>query len=598
MKHRKLQTFLNNQKIRTKMIYVYLFCVLLPVLVTNTAIIGSMLRLAKNEQKRNINNIADGVAHNIYSSLESAVYITVDLYTSKSIHNFLDKNYEFPTEYLTDYEALFDNYVFYASSKHLVSGITFYSNNPSMLNGGKYYRISEVKDQQWYQQFKKNNEDLFVYTYYNKTLYSMQRKRMFSVIRKLNYCGKKEIEKVVKMDLNYRKIYEAVVNSAFGSVVYVCNDDKIIFSNSENESDENKKYMDISAIQKKDVQAHKTLSAYGAEWDIYITGYRTSKTACFFNWIWLIALLFIIDAVIPAFVLTMFSASITKRMLLLGRYLNKVKEETFELIPVNHGGDEIGELLDNYNLMAFRMKELIENEYRSKLEQQELNLARKQAELLALYSQINPHFIFNVLESIRMHSVIKKEKETAIMVESLGKLMRKCAQWGSDFITLQEELDFTQDYLKLQKYRFGDGFTYQINISDDCKIFRVPSLVLVTFAENACVHGLNKAGHNGAVFIRAYREGSCLYMEIEDTGNGIDEKQVLKLEKKLNEACINDLYDADSLGMLNACIRLKKCCGEQAEIKIESGLQSGTCIIIKIPEKESGENKISDGLKN
>jgi two-component system sensor histidine kinase YesM len=88
----KLKDFMNNCKIKTKMTYVYLFCVLVPVLATNTVVIGSMLEVSKREHMRNINNIAGGVANNIESAFESAVYITVDLYTSKSINHFLDKN--------------------------------------------------------------------------------------------------------------------------------------------------------------------------------------------------------------------------------------------------------------------------------------------------------------------------------------------------------------------------------------------------------------------------------------------------------------------------------------------------------------------------
>jgi two-component system sensor histidine kinase YesM len=582
-KYKKLQYILNNKKIKTKIIYVYVLCVLVPVLVTNTIIIGNMLNISKKEKKENINRIADTVANEIYLTLESAVYVTVDLYTSKSICNFLDTQYKKQEDYYNEYSKVFNNYSFYATSKQLISDITFFSDNTTMINGGKYYSVDSIKNDEWYQQYLNRDSDLLICSYYNDTLYEQQKKRMLTVIRKLNFIGMKDNEKIVKLDLNYNQINDSLNNSSFDTTVYVCHGDKIIFSNDENDKGLKADFEDISMINQKEIQKHKNLTAYGYDLDIYVTGYKSNYFSIIKDNLWLVGALFLADAFIPAIMLSLFSNSITKRILLLGRYLKKVKEEDFELITGIDDRDEIGELLNNYNLMTSRMKNLIEYEYKSKLEQQELHLAKKQAELLALYSQINPHFMFNVLESIRMHSIIKGEQETSQMIESLAKLMRKSAEWGADCITLKQELGFTEDYLKLQKYRYGDGFTYKLKIKEACYSYKVPSLVLVTFVENSCVHGLDRDGHYGTVFVSAYEENNYFYMEIEDTGSGMDEEQVHKLEKLLNEASINDLQKSVELGMLNASIRLKKYCGEQTKILIESEQQGGTCIIIKIP---------------
>ena len=581
--YEKLLAALNNKKIKTKITYVYILCVLVPTVVTNAIIIGNIIRLSSNEQKENITNISESVAHDISKSLESAVYVTVDLYASNSICNFLDKKYKTQADYYQAYRKVFDNYVFYASSKHLISYITFYSNNPTMINGGKYYRTDTIADMEWYSKFLESNSDLFVYAYYYDSSYINHRSRMISVIRKLNFLGLKDVEKIVKLDLNYDQINEAINSSAFDTTVYVCHDDKIIFTNDVNDKSSKQDFQDVSVINQKKVQAHKTFLSYGVSWDIYVTGYKSNYKEVLHKNLLSIGLLLLADALIPAFMLMLFSNSITKRILLLGRYLEKVKGETFEQITGNEGRDEIGELLENYNLMTLRMKDLIEYELKSKLEQQELILARQQAELLALYSQINPHFIFNVLESIRMHSILKEEDETSRMIESLAKLMRKSAEWGTDYITLQQEIGFMKDYLELQKYRYGEAFCYKIKIGEEFNSYKIPSLVLVTFVENSCVHGLNRAGHYGTIFISAYVKDDYFFLEIEDTGIGMQEDKVQSLEKQLNEASIDELQKTDALGMLNACIRLKKFCGERTKIIIESEPQAGTCIIIKIP---------------
>lgn len=452
-----------------------------------------------------------------------------------------------------------------------------------MISGGRYYRIDSIQSQEWYQKFIQNNEDLLVFPYFNNSTYDLYRQRMISVIRKLDYLEKNNIVKIVKLDLNYNIINENIKSSAFNTTVYVCHGDKIIFSNDESDQGMKAEYRTVSMIPMDEVQVHKAITSYGFDFDIYLKGYKSDYATILRKNLWLIAILLLADALIPAVILTLFSNSITKRILFLGKYLKKAKREEFDLIPVNEGKDEIGELLDNYNLMAARMKNLIEYEYKSKLEQQELYLARQQAELLALYSQINPHFMFNVLESIRMRSVIKGEQETSRMIEGLARLMRKSAEWGSDLITLEQEIGFTRDYLNLQKYRFGEDFNFKFRISKECSSYMIPSLVLVTLVENSCVHGLNREGHSGSIFISVYEENSLLNIEVEDTGIGMEEEQARSLEKSLNEADIDELQKSVSLGMLNACIRLKKYCGSQTKINIESEIQVGTCIIIKIP---------------
>jgi two-component system sensor histidine kinase YesM len=376
-------------------------------------------------------------------------------------------------------------------------------------------------------------------------------------------------------------MYEAIKNSAYNTTVYVCHGDKIIFSNET--SDIKKEYSNVSMIPMEEIQFHKSSTAYGFDYDVYLKDYKSNYTSMLRENLGLVAVLLLADAFIPAIMISLFSRSISNRVLLLGRYMEKVKGEEFNLIPKCEGKDEIRELLDNYNLMALRLKTLIKYEFKSKLEQQELRLARQQAELLALYSQINPHFMFNVLESIRMRSVIKGEQETSLMIESLAGLMRKSAQWGSDFITIEQEAGFVQDYLNLQKYRFGDNFNYKIRIGKECRNYKIPSLVLVTFAENSCIHGLNREDHSGTIFISVNIEADFINIEIEDTGVGMEADQVISLEKALNEASIDDLQKSSSLGMLNACIRLKKYCGSRTRILLESELGSGTCITVKIP---------------
>ena len=200
-----------------------------------------------------------------------------------------------------------------------------------------------------------------------------------------------------------------------------------------------------------------------------------------------------------------------------------------------------------------------------------------------MQSQINPHFLFNILESVRMHSVLKSEKETADMIEKLAVLVRQNVNWKDDETTIEDEVRFIEDYLLLQKYRFGDKLSYEIELSDECRDMMIPRLTLVTFVENSCVHGMERKTSPSWIYVRIYRKDEELIMEIEDTGSGMSETEAQKLCESMNNAVIDDLKKNDHIGVINACIRLKIYTDDRATFELESEEGVGTFTVIKVP---------------
>jgi two-component system sensor histidine kinase YesM len=234
--------------------------------------------------------------------------------------------------------------------------------------------------------------------------------------------------------------------------------------------------------------------------------------------------------------------------------------------------------------MVVRLNDLIKTVYEDRLEKQEIDIARQQAELLALHSQINPHFLFNVLESIRMHSIIKREDETAGMIERLAILQRQNVDWSDDYIRIKDELKFVEAYLDLQKYRFGDKLNYQISVRNGCENYYMPKLTLETFVENACVHGAESNAGATWIYIRVYDRDDNLCMEVEDTGDGMTAEETSMLNRKMRECTIEDLKAEKHVGMINACLRLKMHTNSRASVAVESEKGVGTTILINIPK--------------
>jgi two-component system sensor histidine kinase YesM len=220
--------------------------------------------------------------------------------------------------------------------------------------------------------------------------------------------------------------------------------------------------------------------------------------------------------------------------------------------------------------------------YVNKLAKQELILAKKQAELLALQSQINPHFMFNSLESIRMRSLIKNEKETSEIIAKLAILIRQSIYWGNDIITIEEEIKYVKAYLEIQKYRFDEKLSFYINVCEKCLKINIPKITLVTFVENSCIHGIEHTSKKGSIIIDISIFQDNIEIVIEDTGKGMDENKLSNLINQVENANILMLDKSNSIGIINAFIRLKTYFKDNIKFNITSELNKGTKINLTI----------------
>lgn len=297
----------------------------------------------------------------------------------------------------------------------------------------------------------------------------------------------------------------------------------------------------------------------------------------------ILLLLVMVNALFPFCFVQIFNRSFTKRITELSRVFKSVDSD--HLIPMYHEGgkDEISSMIRNYNRMVTRTNELIQTVYKNKIREQEILVGQKNAELLALHSQINPHFLFNVLESIRMHSILKQENETADMVAKLAIMQRQYVEWGNDSVNITSEIEFVKAYLALQKYRFGDRLNYNIDVEDTCSEYKIPKLTIVTFVENACVHGIESKSSPGWIFVRIAGKEGKLYIEIEDTGSGMEEEKLLELEKNMRNASLEMLKSNGRVGILNACVRLKMMTENQVDFQLDGEEGVGTTVLIRIP---------------
>jgi two-component system LytT family sensor kinase len=205
-----------------------------------------------------------------------------------------------------------------------------------------------------------------------------------------------------------------------------------------------------------------------------------------------------------------------------------------------------------------------------KLEEQARLLV--EARLAALTSQINPHFLFNTLNSVS--SLIRTDPNLArIMVLRLTKVLRRLLRKHENFATLREELSFIEDYLSIEVVRFGDKLRFEKDVAADSLDMLVPSMILQPLVENSIKHGLGDKVEGGSIRISARRDGARLSVIVEDDGVGIPESK------------LNTLLDR-GIGVTNVNERLKVLFGSEYKMWVESQPGRGTRIQIDMPELE------------
>ncbi len=572
---------INKYSIRKKLMLLYICCVILPLFITDSVILTILVHSEKNEQIHELENIASAVQADLTYTFEELNKMANTIYINREVSEFLDRKYASDLEFYTASRDM-GKRIFYGTS--VDSGninVVMCSDNETIVNGGHFYRLSSVKEEAWYQKLQESQKAITVHFYYigdeNPAATS---KRKVSLVRKLDYYKDLKCEKIIRLDFDYSTLVSKLTNMNYSVPVYVCLDNKILFSNVGHGAARDH-FSYLTGKEKFDMTTEFNL--YGDVIKIHIMKPENNIYDSLKQYSVFIILMLAVNVLLPWFLTVGFNRSFTARLWQLSEAFDQIEAESLKEISNIKGSDEISSLMRNYNRMVRRSRELIKTVYKDRLEKQKMDIARQNAELLALHSQINPHFLFNVLESIRMHSVIKGEEETAGMIERLAVLERQNVNWKTDFITIKEELAFIEAYLDLQKYRFGERLSYQIEVKEECLSYFIPKLTLVTFVENACVHGIEKKAVPCWIYVRVYHKDEWLYMEVEDTGDGMEEAVVEELQEKMRSGNIETLLNNEHVGVVNACLRLRMVTNNKAEFELESEQKVGTFMTIRVP---------------
>ena len=283
----------------------------------------------------------------------------------------------------------------------------------------------------------------------------------------------------------------------------------------------------------------------------------------------IILLLIVLMALIAVYL----NRRIVKPITILSDASRRIEEgELGVTVPLN-GGDELGRLGQSFSHMSLRLKELIDRTYKEEIE-------LKNAQILALQSRINPHFINNALEEINWEARIEGSENISSMVTSLSVLLNATmARENRRLVTLREEMEVAEAYIFFIQQRFGEDLTVVRETDDAAMDGILPLLTIQPLLENAVEHGIAPAG-GGKITIRCALRDACMHIQIINTGRGAE-----KEDRERIEAALNGRPTGKHLGLANIVNRLRLIYGENVTISVDTDEPGQTAVTIGLPRE-------------
>lgn len=461
--------------------------------------------------------------------------------------------------------------------------------------GSRASMMQQASREVWYLQEKAEEDGWFSYFALKDS------EPILSLVKDIEQLDTEHLSRsqlgIIKLDVAMKRLFvpastEGDESATYNVIVYKGQgkDAKILYQTVNNNGDEIlKKYWEETADQKDGANSNGQISTYTVNGQT-LEEYGLNLLFLFDNQDSWQKRVEIIEAILPLLLLLIvtvtgliywYSKDFSSRVELLVRKFRRAETGDLSVSEEIGGSDEIAVLDQQFNRMLGKLDQLIKTSYVQKLE-------NKEAQLKNLQLQINPHFLYNTLDSIMWMIESERYEDAVSMVQALGRLLRISLSRGKNVISVGDELQHARSYLAIQKYRYKNKFTSYFEVEPDIEQYKTIKLVIQPLIENAIYYGMEYMDGEGEIHIRAYTREQDLYLEVEDNGPGMPEEQVEHLLTGGEKA----RQKGSGIGLKNVNQRIQLYFGTQYGLEIESEPDEGTVVRIHIPkttEEEAGE---------
>lgn len=577
-------------KIKRQMYLVYVMALLVPLSIVGGLLLSFANQLLNDHyiellqsDNRRVRSLLNEITIQAYS-------ISSDVSVDASLKKLLTQEYESSSDFATfanEYKTL-DELIYNNDEIH---SIYIYTDNPTVKNYKQYHMVTEeIAATDWYQEALEQPQAFWTYIEDE----SEQANNNMAIVKQIVlYDSPYKAVLVVKVSDSY--IHSRIDSSTVVDVISVDNEGIAYSSKSKWYGQQDVLGIDYSmdvykysgTLEVDGVKYFATISTntlYKTNSKLYIGTLDASRFDDINDIMRSWAVIFLFCIIVPLVILAIFANYFSNRVYLLRQEMHKARLQDYNMTAEFTGNDELTDAYEDLKLMVQDIKAKEAKMYEAELNEKELLNKQQIMEYKMLASQINPHYLYNTLETIRMKALTSGNREVADCIKILGKTLHYVLEnTGTSSTTLKKELDHVENYLSIQKLRFGERINYTMNIQDSLNMeqYQILPLLLQPIVENAVVHGLEAINGVGMVEISVSMvEDEQLYIAVTDSGTGMTEEELEKLRTTL---ATPELNPKSSVALYNINQRIRLCYGEEYGVVLESEYGKGTRVILKLP---------------
>ncbi len=579
-------------KLREKMFLLYIIGGILPMLFIGIYLILGTNRLLINQAKQ-----AEMVELELLGSETEELLSTINtasktFYFNEKLEEISRKQYREYQEIVNDYHAYTEFEDFGNFYNRMVSWVSIYLENDTIAENAHFRRVDEeVRIEPWYKRVSEQDGGA---VWQRMSLPLALNHEDTLVLTRLLKTRKSEPVGVMAMYLRKERLREQLSSRTSPTVMVLNLDQEIIscgepFLISEISAE-------LSAWRNPGI-AQGRLELEGKDYVITCYTMRLGESEDILQIVGLKAysdilqqtvhqisrsvIIFFISVLLSVVLIRLFSQSFSTRVNQFRSQMQRAATGNFDLKPSLGGSDEISDLYGYLGTMIGDIQRLLAEIYQERLHAEQLKTQQREAEFKVLASQINPHFLYNTLETIRMKARINHQAEIEELVKMLAKILRKNLRAGGQDVSIREEVELVESYLKIQQYRFEERIQYQIRLPENLQEYRVLPLILQPIVENSIIHGLETKEGIGHILIEVERVEDAILIAVEDDGLGISKDRLFEVQKEMESRNLNRTH----IGVSNVHQRLRLKYGENYGLTISSIEGKMTRIVIRIPEE-------------
>lgn len=559
------------------MIIIYIICVILPIIVLSIFYYAITIKKVDARNIRDIESSLLNAKNSIQTIIDRATLISDLLYDDDDIYNALSLKEGDGKSLIRFSDALDKKIRSYVINGSLES-IDIYSNNEYLYRGVVLKKMSDVKNEKWLTDFLASDDNAKVLTYYDNDLDRYQ----ISMLRKMNKRNHDDASNVMKLNFSLTDISQVLYAYSEKSDLYLVQDNIIIVARKYSSAMEEAEYNVGDEFDARDKRTILTALDFPTQYHV-AAFYETDRMVNIFGaeTITFISLIFFI-LFVSSIVIFIITKSQSTKLNRLTECALKIQRGVFETVDdINMGEDEIGTLTRGINDAIVTINSLINKVYKEKIKNAEIEKTQYKIKLSALQGQVNPHFMFNIFEVMRMKALKKHDKEQANILKEISKMFRHLISWEEDMIRLEEEMVFVNAFIGVQSYSMDDEVKIRISVSEEAKQCYIPKMSVQIFVENAFLHGLESISADKEFSLDAYLSENNLFIEICDNGQGFDKE----FEDAINSGKIEAYLKNKGVGIKNVITRLRLYFNDEFTIHVLSVPYKETKIKLTLPIK-------------